>query len=211
MKNILPLALMTTAGVPADAPMLIRVPCGTVRHHCTVQFRLLSGACRKCQCEISWSSHAVYGLIHTGRPTRRKANGIYVHEWECSHCTASNIKRICVRICARASSVDWAVRVLKQRISVGNLSATRFATVLSSSVAQVPNFCKLQLCRELGFISRSRLLVARQKDKESYQFTFDDLYHVFDHFGGRSQHPTESSHSIGFERRTTDLKGNNVS
>ncbi len=43
----------------------------------------------------------------TGPAMRRKANGTCVCEWECPHCTASNIKGFAFEF-ARASCVDWA-------------------------------------------------------------------------------------------------------
>lgn len=41
------LSLMTTAGVPTGEvlPEMGELPLGTVRHHCTDHFRLLSGTC----------------------------------------------------------------------------------------------------------------------------------------------------------------------
>ena len=53
------------------------------------------------------------GPIHTGRATRRKANGTCCCQWECSHCTQATSKEKkkpfeFVRASRPASCVDWA-------------------------------------------------------------------------------------------------------
>ena len=57
---------------------------------------------------VTWRGRDSLGLIHTGRATRCKTNGTYVHEWECPHCTQAvvNTKGFAFEF-ARRSSVDW--------------------------------------------------------------------------------------------------------
>ncbi len=56
-----------------------------------------------------------HGLIHTGRATRREANGTCVREWECSHCMQATSKGLHSNLLA-CVLCEWGLSKDKGRI-----------------------------------------------------------------------------------------------